>query len=371
VPEQNVTFDVSLTPGTVWIASWASGLRKSTNNGASWQRIILPTDSRSSLQPTDTLWTYAASDTLKQHRNYLHLDPRHNNNFLAFAVHAIDNDTIWCGTAGGVNKSTDGGISWRKFSHQNQASPILGNWVIAIDEQRFQGKTRIWTTNWRAEDSDEQFDVSYTDNGGQTWTNLLHGVKAYDFAFKDSIAYIAADDGIYRTPDAGFTFTKIGAFTDPPNHGAIPPSQISSVFSVDVIQDTVIIGTGDGLLTTIDDATHPFGSSWRIYRAHESAQLSTYAYPNPFSPSIQPIRIHYSVIDVSNATHTVSIEIFDEGMNRIRTLINNAPRSASPEFDEIWDGRTDNGKFAVNGLYFYRVVIDAQGPQFGKILLLQ
>src|SRR5258705_1530151 len=66
VPEQNVTFDIALSPRAVWIASWASGLRKSTNNGTTWERILLPADNRSSINPTDTLWTYRPSDTLKQ-----------------------------------------------------------------------------------------------------------------------------------------------------------------------------------------------------------------------------------------------------------------------------------------------------------------
>ena len=157
VPEQNVTFDIALTQNAVWIASWASGLRKSTNLGASWERILLPSDDRSSIKPTDTLWTYLPSDSLKLHRRYFRFDPRRNNNFLAFGVHAVDADTIWCGTAGGVNKSTDGGVSWIRYSHQNQAAPIIGNWVIAIAEQHFQGRSRIWTTNWRAQDPDEDF----------------------------------------------------------------------------------------------------------------------------------------------------------------------------------------------------------------------
>lgn len=42
VPEQNVTFDLALTDSAVWVASWSSGLRKSTDNGLHWKRIFLP-----------------------------------------------------------------------------------------------------------------------------------------------------------------------------------------------------------------------------------------------------------------------------------------------------------------------------------------
>ena len=374
VPEQNVTFDISLSPGTVWIASWASGLRRSTNNGARWERILLPPDNRNSLQPTDTLWSYSPSDTLRQRRIFQRFDPRRNNNFLAFAVHAIDNNTIWCGTAGGVNKSTDGGLSWIKYSHQNQrnGSPILGNWVIAIDEQPLAGFSRLWITNWKADDPDEEFGVSYTDDGGRTWTNLLHGIRAYDFAFKGDIAYIATEEGLYRTSDGGLSFVKITSISDPNSRQVITSPKF---FTVDVIGDTVFVGSGDGLASTIDNLSIQFGSSWKIYLTYQQvgATSETYAYPNPFSPNFESVRIHYGTITVGSSlsSRAVSIEIFDFGMNRVRTLINNAQRSGNTEFDEIWDGRDDDGDQVANGVYFYRVTVDDGEPRFGKILVLQ
>jgi hypothetical protein len=369
VPEQNVTFDIALSPGTVWIASWASGLRKSTDNGTSWQRVLLPSDNRSSIKPTDTLWTYAPNDSLHLKRIYERFDPRRNNNFLAFAVYAIDQDTIWCGTAGGINKSTDGGISWTRFTHKNQSSPILGNWVIAIDEQKFNGISRIWTTNWKAEDQSEEFGVSYSDDGGRIWTNLLHGVRAYDFAFKDSIAYIATDEGLFRTADGGNNFTRITSISDPSVRQLITSS---SFFSVAVLGDTILAGTGDGLVSTIDNDTHPFGKEWNIYRTYQSVGTATdsYAYPNPFSPLFEPVRIHYGS-SASTNDRTVSVEIFDFGMNRVRTLVNGALRSGNLEHDEIWDGRKDNGDIVANGIYIYRISIDSEEPRYGKILVLQ
>ncbi|MBI3193639.1 MAG: hypothetical protein HYZ34_04105, partial [Ignavibacteriae bacterium] len=241
VPQQNVTFDISLTPaGVVYIASWSSSLRRSYDNGATWERILLPLDNKTSISPDDTLWTYAPTDTLHQQRIFPRYDPRQNNNMLAFSVYAVDDDIIWCGTAGGVNKSTDGGSSWVRFTHQNQTKPILGNWVIAIDEENVNGNSRIWTTNWRASDNEEEYGVSYTDDAGLNWTNLLRGVKAYDFAFKGSIVYIATDNGIYRTEDLGVTFQQFSNFID-----VEPRTYIRSpkVYSVVVVDDTVFVGT--------------------------------------------------------------------------------------------------------------------------------
>lgn len=373
VPQQNVTFDISITPsGTVYIASWSSSLRRSYDNGQTWERILLPLDNRMSISPWDTLWTYAPSDTLRQQRIFTRFDPRQNFNMLAFSVFAVDDDTIWCGTAGGVNKSTDAGVSWVRLTHQNQTKPILGNWVIAIDEQRVNGKSRIWTTNWRANDYEEDYGISYTDDGGLSWKNLLHGVKAYDFAFKDSIVYIATDLGVYRTSDWGISFQKFSDFVDELPRVSIPSPK---VYSVVVVNDTVLIGTDDGLVMTIDNDMHLFGSTWKAFRAYQQlgTKAETYAYPNPYSPSLDNIvRIHYGATNLSaSGNREVSIEVFDFGMNRVRTLITKAQRSVAQEFDEFWDGRTDGGELVPNGVYFYRLVIDNDEPQFGKILVLQ
>lgn len=356
VPEQNVTFDISLSPGKVWIASWASGLRYSRTDSIEWKRVLLPPDNRDRIAPR----TLSSGDTLR-----FYADPRQNNNFLAFSVLAIDNDTIWCGTAGGVNKSTDGGVSWVRFTHRNQAAPILSDWVIAIKEQRFQSKKRIWTTNWRAEEQSEEFGVSYTDDGGRTWKNLLRGVKAYEFAFRDSIAYIATDQGLYRTDDGGFTFTRNGTIIDQTTRQMITKS---AIFAADRLVDTVWAGTDDGLVSTIDNASNPFGSSWKIYRTHEQAGSSrtTYSYPNPFSPNLEITRIHYSAQNTNN----VSVDIFDFGMNLVRTIIRNAARN-SGELDEIWNGLNDGGKPVANGVYFYRVKIGGDEPLWGKIMVLR
>ncbi len=352
VPEQNVTYDISLGPGKVWIASWASGLRYSTNNGIDWKRVVLPPDNLSSIKPTDTLNFY--------------YDPRKNNNFLAFSVLAVDNDTIWCGTAGGINKSTDGGISWERYTTQNQDSPILGNWVITIKAQRYQNKLRIWSTNWLA-GTNETNGVSYSDDGGNSWVNILIGIKAYDFAFKDSIAYIATEQGIYRTDDGGKTINRSYLITEPENRQVITSS---SVFSVGVIANNVLAGTGDGMAITKDDSENIFGAKWRILRKYETigTKFLSYAYPNPFAAKSEFTRIHYSTY---GSVAVVSIEIFDFGMNRVRTLIQNAHRSGVSEFGEIWDGKNDDGNYVANGVYFYRVQINNAEPIWAKIMVLQ
>ena len=202
VPEQNVTFDIALTSGTVWVASWASGLRRSTDRGLTWQRTVLPNASRNSIAPEDSLDGY-------------YVDPRNDNNFLAFSVLAENDSVIWAGTAGGINRSSDGGQSWRKYTTANQSAPILGDWVIALAVQERPTGVRVWATNWPADGPNQRFGVSYTDDAGESWRTFLEGIRAYAFAFHDSIAYVASVDGIYRTDDGGASWIRSGSIVDP------------------------------------------------------------------------------------------------------------------------------------------------------------
>jgi hypothetical protein len=354
VREQNVTFGISLGDTLVWIASWSSGLRKSSDMGATWQRVVLPAKTRNSISPRDSLPYYT-------------IDPRLDNNYLAFSVLALGNSVVWAGSAGGVNRSTDGGVSWVKFTTDNQNAPILGNWVISIGAQQRGTNARIWTTNWPADGPNQQYGVSYTDDGGNSWRNMLVGVKAYAFAFRDSIAYVATEDGLYRTADGGNSWIRSGSIID---QGSGQRITSDAFYAVGVIADTVYGGTGDGLVRTVDNATHLFGQSWEISRSYFPIgnRSSAYAYPNPFSPKSEVARLHYST---GGTPATVTIEIFDFGMNRVRTIIRDAQRTGTGEHDEIWDGRDASNAVVPNGVYFYRIIMSSSDPLWGKILVLQ
>ncbi len=371
-PIANVSYDVALSSGTAWVASWSSGLRKSTNLGVTWENIYLPLDNMNSLRPTDTLWHFSATDTFKQDTLYPFFDVVENDNLKAFGVHVSDDNTVWCGTAGGINKSTDNGISWQRFTNKNQVEHILSNWVIAIDEQQYKSIRRIWVSNWttgKAIDQPEEYGVSYTEDGGTTWKNFLNGIRAYEFAFKDSIAYIATDNGLFRTANGGQSFTNITSINDHSTRQFINASQC---YNIGVIGDTVFVGTGDGLASTIDNGSASFGLEWNVHRTYQQVGTSStsYAYPNPFAPGLDVVRIHYGQ-SAGAGSRNVDIDIFDFGMARVKTLLHGASRSATLEYDEPWDGRNDDGKIVSNGVYFYRIKIDGNEPMYGKILVLQ
>jgi hypothetical protein len=96
----------------------------------------------------------------------------------------------------GINKSIDGGISWRKFSHQNQTHPISGNFVVALKEQRWNNRRIMWAATVNAVASDEVKGVSYSADGGATWKTTLLGEWAHNITVQRfGIVYIATDNG--------------------------------------------------------------------------------------------------------------------------------------------------------------------------------
>lgn len=356
----NISYDIAVTDSAVWITSYAGMARKSTDKGKTWQVVIIPPDYLNSISPADSL-VFDVSPV----GGGLGLES--NLNHRAFSVYAENWSNVWIGTAGGINQTTDGGKSWVKFNHKNQAEPISGNFVVALRSQAFAGQKIIWAATVNAEDSTERRGVSFSADGGQTWKTALTGEFCHNIGVKDSIAYIVTDNGIFRTSDVGQTWMQPGTIYDRNTRQRISSQKF---YSVDASGDNVWFGGNDGLVSTLDNTSNSFGSTWNVLHASQplSSNRSTYAYPNPFSPDDEVVRLHYST---DNKTAEVTIRIFDFGMNLVRTLISGAVRSGAPEYDEIWDGKDDDKRQVANGPYFYQVVVHDDDPMWGKILVLQ
>jgi len=356
----NLTYDLALTSGTVWTANFAGMLRKSTDNGATWSRVILPPDELNSISPTDSL-SFDLSPTSGN------LGLTESFNHRVFSVFASSDLVIWVGTSGGINKSTDGGVSWRKFSHQNQSQPISGNFVVAINEQQWNNKQILWAATVNALDQDEQRGVSFSEDGGETWKTALLGEFAHNIAFKDSIVYIATDNGLFRSSDTGASWIRSGTMYDPMNLQRIT-SPI--VYTLAVLGEAVWIGGVDGIAYSLDTPAQPFGSLWKVFRTAQPVgnTSTTYSYPSPFSPDDEAVRIHYST---QGKNVPVTIRIFNYAMQSVKTLIQQAQRSGAQEHDEIWNGRDDDNTRISNGVYFYTVEVEGLEPVWGKIYVVE
>lgn len=357
VAEQNITYDMAFTPNTIWITSFAGGLRKSTNMGQSWQRVVLPPDDLDSIKTTDTL-DFCLSPIGGSFCS------EGNLNHRAFSVISTDATTLYVGTANGINKSTDDGISWIKFNHQNQDEPISGNFVTALGYNST--NNTVWASTWKAEDLSESYGVSSSSNGGDSWSVHLIDQRSHNFGFKGSNTIAATDEGSFRTSDQGINWILPNNIVDSETGVALTTDIYYSAASQG---SDVWLGSDDGLARIAE--TGFWVGDWKVYFASQplSSNSDTYCYPNPFSPRTEQLKIKFSTGGVEAS---VTIRIFNFSFDYIRTIIQNAPRNRTLEGPpEFWDGTDENGNLLPNGVYFYSVEIDDNDPIFGKIIYMQ
>jgi len=342
---QNVTWDIALLDSTVWITSWGGGLRRSDDRGLTW-RIVTP-DSFS-------------------------FDPNANLNHNSWSVTNADG-VLWVGTAGGINKSLDNGLTWVNYNHQNQSQPIAGNWVRKIRHQKYPGYSAIWAVCWIAsseeEDSTEFNGLSRSDDQGYTWTSCLAGERLFDVAFDGPVVYAVGESGLFKSNDNGEHWALYPPITDEQQDFAIYSTEY---FAVVVSKDgTLWVGTDDGLAKTRND-----GLSWQIYRTSVRTGVNneprTYAYPNPFSPmrmnniyDVGHVRIQYN----TRFPTTVTIKIYDFAMDHVYTVVEGKSRPAG-DYHEVWDGKNERHEQVANGVYFYKLEIANDGTFWGKIMVL-
>lgn len=371
VPEASPPWDVDYDPltGTVWTASQLAGIRKSKDNGRTWQRVVLPPDTTKYLSPdlgyVFPFFVQPIGIPLEQFAGL---------NFQAFSVLVDRAGEIWTGTVGGLNHSTDE-VSWHHFTYNGTPNGLPGNWVISIEEQPLAGQPSvIWAACWPALEQGESFGVAVTQDGGETFEQLLVGERVFDFAFRGETAYVAGENGLFISEDGGVSWRTIRDFRDAtqPDRTFRPGSRVLSVATTN---SALWVGTDDGLFRSTDN-----GVSWRLFRAEvplnpdglppvvpaESVpRVDAYAYPNPFSPAADGfVRLRYKL----DSAEQVKIRIFDFGMNLVRTVADELQPPGEREVS--WDGTGDTGARVANGPYFY--VIQTGNKTFrGKILVLE
>ena len=371
VPQQSPPFDIDYNPATgeVWMAGWASGIRRSADGGANWERVVLPPDTTDRIHP-DSTYSFV-------------LEPRRGElgwfNYLGFGVLVDETQTVWAGTVAGVNRSTldditpSGERAWSRFGFDGTTNSLTGNWVISIEEQPLPGRNAIWMATWDGSDGRgprQRFGVTVTRDGGETFEQVLVDERVFDFAFLDEKVFVAGESGLFISEDGGRSWTTVRDFFDPLQPDRIVPLDVEVLSVATTANGDLWVGTTDGVFKSTDE-----GNTWRIFRVEvppnpenptESIpDAEVFAYPNPFSPFIDRfIRIRYELEE----SRSVTIQIFDYGMNLIREL-NEASLSAGVR-ETIWDGTDSNGLRVANGTYFY--LVDAGRSSFrGKILVIE
>lgn len=355
----NISYSIVFHKGYLYSANFAGGLRRSSDLGKTWQRVVIPPDASDYITQDSTDYTFQLSPVSGN------LTSENNLNHRVFSLYSDGDSVLYVGTADGINKTADSSYSWYKFNHLNKSGGISGNFVVSLAGQNFGTIHNIWGATVVAEDPTETSALSYTTDNGATWQHILGGHFFHGMAFHDStIVYGVSDDGLFRTQNFGASSDVIT------NIQTSKQSILSQTFyAVAVNGDSIWVGSGDGTAVGIDNGSGFESSGWNVFRTYTSVGTgnSTYFYPNPFSPHLDVGRIHF---DVKNPGSQVTIRIYDFSMHIVRTLLQNAPRGAG-ETDEQWNGRGDRGGLVDNGVYFYSVVVNGGTPAWGKILVLR
>ncbi|MFU8811564.1 MAG: FlgD immunoglobulin-like domain containing protein [Balneolaceae bacterium] len=367
VPQQSPPFEVDFFGDTILSVNWASGLIRSMDGGDTWERLILPPSSETELVPERT-YNWSSQNRTGQPIN--RYDPRFDNNLLAFGLLIDSQQRVWVGSAAGLNISENvldaplEEIRWRRVRFTGATDGLLGNWIVNIREQP--GTGTIWMSTWNASnDPADRFGLIATDDGGTTFRQFLPGERVNDIAFFNSRIYVTTDRGLFISDDDGQSWRQLRQIESPNTfiHAG------ASYFSAAATQNRLWIGTSDGIASTQD------GETWSILRVDvplrggniyqpDARNVDTFAYPNPYSPSVHDIvRIKFE----SSRSGRATLRIFDFGMNRVFTESADLPASGSYEF--TWNGLDNSGRFAANGTYIY-VIDTPDGRRDGKILLL-
>jgi len=289
-----------------------------------------------------------------------------------FSVISVNDSTLYVGTSGGINKSTNNGISWKKFNHQNQANPISGNFAVGLGYNK--ANNSIWAATWKAEGLEEFYAVSHSSDGGENWEVTLPDERAHNLGFKyfnasDFHVMVPTDKGIFRSKNNGNTWVQPTSIKDTYSKIPIVTNIFISAASnrLNATDYYIWVGSNNGL-ARLSETNGFWEGEWKVYLASNDIKLDeTYAFPNPFSPSQELIKIKYGLSSASDVT----IRIMNFGMELVRTLVQNTPRGIGGQF-EFWDGKDESGKIVTNGVYFYRIDSDALSkPLFGKIMVLK
>ena len=365
VPQANVTYDMDLSEEFAWTASWAGGLRRFKFSDQVWERVPLPMDNQYELTTCkDTSYVRVGGKYIL--KDY-YLNPRDpldggNHNHKAFSVLSYG-DTIWVGTANGINRGILGSgncIDWEHYSYP--MDNLSGNFVVGLEAQRLYGKRIIWAATVNADDPTEQRGLSYTIDDGLSWNTALLGERIYNIASFDSLVFAASANGLWKTED-GINWALYN-----PAHQAIPVPN-TAIYDIDeVLADEVYsvafddrpyygdrsiwIGTGDG-------AAHSYdldGLNWKIFRAEYDIN-EDYAYPNPFSPYTHNVRNDNGYVRFHTnewpGTFVIDIDIYNFAMEKVYAGSFDKRISSSGALK--WDGRDQQGTYVHNGVYFVKL----------------
>ena len=385
VKEANVTYDAAISGNYIWITSWAGGLRRYNITQKVWERVPLPQDGDQVLNTCESA-SYENTPSGYILKNF-YLNPRDpvdggNHNHKAFSVVAYA-DTVWVGTANGINRGiigANGCVDWTHYTPS--ANNFSGGFVVDLAVQKYKGYNIIWGATVAAE-SGEKNGISFSIDNGDTWNSTLIGKRAYNIEVSDSIVLVASSTGLWKTLtdnplDIDKPWARYNQVKQAIKLGSTGVYDMDEILSDEVIgvsydsrsyysKSAIIwIGSWDGLARAMDSE----GTNWKIYRANFDPD-KVYAYPNPFSPYDHNqfqgsgyVHIHADV----KLSFVVKMDIFNFGMEPV--LQKQFDRRQASTGTLKWDGKDKNGRMVDNGTYFIRLEYD-QKIKWIKLIVIK
>ena len=337
---QNVSYGVAILGDYVYAASWAGSLRRFNYSieDPVWEVVPLPMDNQSTLQCNSI---DISSYQINPIGNYVDAGDcgYEFDNHKVFSVYSVE-DTLWVGTANGINKGivdSESCIDWQHFTADEFG--FYDDWIIGFENQILEDgiTNRLWAITWDRQYSGSQLiyggPPSYTDDGGVTWNvsteldnkNLL----TYNISSSSEKAYVSSDQGLYFTANY-----ETGDLWD----SFVLPSEIStqSVFDAEHMEffDDIFIATPQGVC--VYD-----GESFNCESSNGNVNKSFYAYPNPLNfDQTNQLTFVYSG-EESNINGEITI--YDLAMDRVGRI--------NGEGVTRWDGNNDFGDRVTNGVY--------------------
>ncbi len=255
----------------------------------------------------------------------------------ALAVLPGGNPTIFAGTANGIFRSTNNGLSWD--TPGLASTTVLALAVIAGDNSEIfasaeknhpPGPIPLGTLSEDTVSAADSTGVFLSTDNGASWTIVDSGLAILPSCFAVSGGDLfAASEGVFLSTNNGDTWKAVDSGLTNTN-----------IISLAVSNDDVYAGTsGSGvwkrpLSEMITSVTPPSGNIPKSF-------LLSQNYPNPFNPS--------TVINYQLPTNgQVALRIFDVLGREVRTLVNE--RQTAGSHSVIFDGTN-----LPSGVYFYQL----------------
>jgi photosystem II stability/assembly factor-like uncharacterized protein len=194
---------------TVYAGTWERGLLKTTNGGASWQRLAPGwVDGGLVLDPNDpeTIYVGAIATATRTDEGGVSKSTDGGRTWQpaglqgkgvgALAIDQQHPETLYAGTSRGAYKSSDGGNSWHRLNLQGSIA------ALTLDPT-------APTTVYADVDADADAALFKSTNGGRTWKALKVGpvgrIGSFTLALAPSSAtlYSATAAGVLRSTDGG------------------------------------------------------------------------------------------------------------------------------------------------------------------------